>query len=125
MKQVRIVNNSRPLPQPLLGDWCASFLCRLRGLAWRCRLAPDEALILVQTRPSRSGAAIHMFGMFFDLAIIWLDEGRRVVDAQLAFRWRSILQPAQAALYVIECAPQRLSEFHVGDQIVFEAPPLD
>jgi uncharacterized membrane protein (UPF0127 family) len=125
MKQVRVLNGSRPLPQPLVGDWCASFLCRLRGLAWRRRLAPDAALVLVQPRPGRSGAAIHMFGMFFDLAIIWLDEGRRVVDAQLAFRWRSILRPAQAACYVIECAPQRLTEFHVGDQIVFEAPPLD
>jgi hypothetical protein len=125
MKQVRIVNSSRPLPRPLAGTWCASFLCRLRGLAWRRRLAPDAALILVQPRQSRSGAAIHMFGMFFDLAIIWLDEERRVVDAQLAFRWRSILLPAQAARYVIECAPQRLSEFHLGDQIVFEASPLD
>lgn len=125
MKQVRIVNGSRPLSRPLVGDWCTSFLCRLRGLAFRRRLAPDAALVLVQPRQSRSGAAIHMFGMFFDLAIIWLDEAGRVVDAQLAFRWRSILQPAQAARYVIECAPQRLNEFHVGDQIVFEAPPLD
>lgn len=125
MKLVRIVNTSRPLAQPLVGGWCASFLCRLRGLALRRRLAPDTALVLVQPRQSRAGAAIHMFGMAFDLAVIWLDDEGRVVDAQLALRWRSVLQPAQAARYVIECAPQRLPEFHVGDQIVFEDPSLD
>mgnify|MGYP003330339224 FL=1 len=125
MKHVRIVNRSRPQAQPFQGGWCASFLCRLRGLAWRRKLATGEALVLVQPRPSRSGAAIHMLGMFFDLAVIWLDEDRRVVDAQLAFAWRSLLQPAQAARYVIECAPHHLDDFHVGDQIVFEDPSLD
>lgn len=73
-------------------------------------------------RTGRSQTSIHMLGMFFDLGIVWLDDKKRVVDARPAYRWRSFLQPAKAARYVIECALDRISEFQIGDQIDFEDP---
>lgn len=125
MKQVHVINHSRPLAQPLVADYCERFWCRLRGLAFRRSLATDAGLVLVLPRQSRGGAAIHMFGMLFDLSIVWADEQLRIVDVKAAKRWRSIVQPASPARYVIECAWPRMSDFHVGDQLVFEDTSLD
>lgn len=122
MNHVQIVNRSRPLGRPLLAWYCESFWCRLRGLAWQRKLHSEHGLVLALPQAGRGQSAIHMLGMFFDLTIVWLDDGKRVVDVQPAIRWISILRPAEAARYVIECAPERLSEFQIGDQIDFESP---
>ncbi len=75
---------------------------------------------MVQPRADRVDAAIHMFFMNFDIAVIWADESLRVVDAQLARRWRPAYAPAKAAKYVLETHPDRLGEFAAGDQLVLE-----
>lgn len=125
MKQVRILNRSRPLGRPLFAGYCDGFWCRLRGLAWQRALHPERGLVLAHARAGRSQSSIHMLGMFFDLAIVWLDEDKRVVDVQPAYRWRSVLLPAKAARYVIECALERIPEFQLGEQIDFENPSGD
>jgi uncharacterized membrane protein (UPF0127 family) len=120
MRQVAIVNRTRPLAAPLLAGYAASFGAKLRGLAWRHSLPPEFGLLLVEQRESRLGTGIHMLGMLFDLAAIWLDAERRVVDVRVARAWRSILLPRKPALYVIECAVSRYAEFQIGDQLDFE-----
>ena len=124
-KQVRIVNRSRPLGRPLFAGYCDHFWCRLRGLAWRRAFHPERGLVLAHARAGRGQSSIHMLGMFFDLAIVWLDEEKRVVDVRAAYRWRSLLWPAAAARYVIECALERIPEFQIGDQVDFENAPSD
>ncbi len=120
MQQVLIHNQTHPSPAPLQARYCASFLCRLRGLMFQKSLAKHEGLLMVQPRSDRVDAAIHMFFMNFDIAVIWADEQLRVVDAQLARRWRPAYAPAKAAKYVLETHPDRLDDFKIGDQLVLD-----
>ena len=107
--------------QQLLGRVrrCASFLCRLRGLTFRRTLNDDEGLLLVGNRESRTDAAIHMFFVFFPLAAIWLDQDRRVVDAQLARPFRPLYVPKAPAQDVLEGSPALLAQVQIGDQLHF------
>ncbi len=120
MRQVLIHNQTHPAPTPLQAGYCASFFCRLRGLMLQKSLAEQEGLLMVQSRADRVDATIHMFFMNFDIAVIWADEQLRVVDAQLARRWRPAYAPAKAAKYVLETHPSRLSDFTIGDQLVID-----
>jgi uncharacterized membrane protein (UPF0127 family) len=117
--QVQIINHSHALASSLQARYCQSFTCRLRGLTFRCRLAPEKGLLLVQARESRSDAGIHMFFVFMDLGVIWINAQGLVVDLKLAKAWRSIIVPQAPAQYVLEVAPQRLNEFEVGDRLTF------
>ncbi len=120
MLLVFIHNKTHPSQQPLQAHYCASFLGRLRGLMFQKTIAAHEGLLMVQPRSNQLDAAIHMFFMNFDIAVIWADESLRVVDAQLARRWRPAYAPAQAAKYVLETHPDRLKDFEIGDQLVME-----
>lgn len=104
--------------------WCASFLCRLRGMMFRSRLRAGEALILVEARDSRSAAAIHMFFVPFPIAVVWIDNSGRVVDKVIARPWRPLYAPQAPACYVLETAPEFLGRVSIGDEVVFEPFPL-
>ena len=116
----QISNQTRPLPALLQAHYCESFVCRLRGLTFRHYLENQEGLLLVQARESRADAGIHMWFVFMDLAVIWIDAQGKVVDKKLARAWRSIFIPQKPARYVLEIVPERLDEFQVGDQLQFE-----
>ncbi len=120
METANLRNLTRSLTQPLGVSYCESFLCKLRGLSFRSRLAPDQGLLLAERKPSRLNTGIHMLGMFFDLSIIWLDDNLKVIDKVLAKRWLSFVFPRKPARYVIECAVSRYEEFQIGDQLSFE-----
>jgi uncharacterized membrane protein (UPF0127 family) len=98
--------------------WCASFACRLRGLMFRRRLAPDEGLLLVERSAGRTQTAIHMAMVFFPLGVIWLDNDRRVVDKRLALPWRAYA-PSAPARYVLEGEPGVLECVAHGDVLEF------
>ncbi len=115
-----IRNLSRPDAPPIRARYCASFACQLRGLMFRRSLSPQEGLLLVQRRPSRLDAAIHMLGMAFDLAVVWIDARQRVVDVRQALRWRPFYFPRRPALYVLETGVQHLNHFSPGDQLSIE-----
>ncbi len=99
--------------------WCEDFGCRLRGLTFRRSLEPGCGLLLVQSAASRSGAAIHMWAVFFPLAVIWLDGERRVIDTRLALPWRLYL-PRRPARFVLEGPPALLDEIGIGDVLELE-----
>jgi uncharacterized membrane protein (UPF0127 family) len=120
MNIVHIENKDQPLPAPLQAIYCESFLCRLRGFMFRSSLAPGEGLILVQGRESRLDAAIHMLFVFTDLAVIWINSENVVVDTVLARAWRPAYIPRQAAKYILEIHPERLTEFKIGDRVEFQ-----
>lgn len=125
MKQVKIIQNPTSLSTPIKAVWCASFLCKLRGLTFRKHLPKDQGLLLVGSQDSRVDAGIHMLFVWFDLGIIWINDAGKIVDAKLAKSWVSVLLPAEPARYVLEVHPDRLLEFNIGDQIVFEETTLD
>jgi uncharacterized protein len=120
MHTTQLENNSHPLPVIILAEYCDSFLSRLRGLMFRKTITPQQGLILVQDRQSRVDAAIHMFFVNFDLAVIWLDDNKKVVDRCLAKRWRPFYMPSSPARYVLETHPDSISFFSIGDHIKFQ-----
>ena len=117
MTSVVIANQTQSLTQPLTVAWCASFGSKLRGLMFRPSLGAEEGILMVQTSEDRVNAAIHMFFMQFDIAVIWLDRDMRVVDRCLARRWRPMYAPARPAKYILEIHPNRLQDFQVNDQL--------
>lgn len=83
-------------------------------------LDPYEGLLMVQPTVTRFDAAIHMFFMNFNIAVIWADAEQQVVDVQLARRWAPAYIPQKPAKYVLEIHPNRLNDFAIGDHLVFE-----
>ena len=100
--------------------WCSSRLCRLRGLQFRRRLNPGEALILVKDKDSIASTSIHMFFVFFPIAAIWINKKGKVTSAQLAKPWRPYYASPEPACYVLETSPDLLDKISVGDELVFE-----
>jgi uncharacterized membrane protein (UPF0127 family) len=99
--------------------WCSSHLCRLRGLQFRRRLRPGEALIMVKPKDSIANSSIHMFFVFFPLAVVWINSRGRVTSAQLARPWRPYYASPEPARYVLETSPDFLERIAVGDQVDF------
>jgi uncharacterized membrane protein (UPF0127 family) len=98
---------------------CDTFWRKMRGLMFRPPLASDEAYLFVGRRESVTEAAIHMFFVFFPIAVLWLDSEKRVVDVALARPFRPYYAPAARAQYYCECVPGVLDQVAVGDQLVF------
>jgi uncharacterized membrane protein (UPF0127 family) len=120
MNTIQLVNISQPLPTPLHALYCDSFLGRLRGLMFRSSLAQEQGLLLVESRESRIDTAIHMLFVFMDLAVIWINSEKVVVDTVLARSWRPAYAPRQPARYILEIHPDRLGEFKIGDHLEFQ-----
>jgi uncharacterized membrane protein (UPF0127 family) len=99
--------------------WCDGFGSKLRGFTFRRHLATDEGLVLVEAHDNRVSTGIHMLFVFFDLAVIWVNNEGQVVDTVLARPWRPAYVPQAPARYVIEGHPRLLSEVAVGDYVEF------
>jgi uncharacterized membrane protein (UPF0127 family) len=97
---------------------CDSFLCRLRGLTFRRQLSDDEGLLLVGHRENRADTAIHMFFVFFSIAVVWLDENGQIVDARLARPFRPLYVPLAPARDVLEGPPALLERVQIGERLV-------
>ena len=117
---VKVWNETRSNKVLGRARWCASYLCRLRGLTFRRKLDEDEGLVLVGHRESRADTAIHMFFVFFPIAAVWLDKNGQVVDAQLARPFRPYYGPRAPAKDVLEGPPSLLGEVRVGDRLRLE-----
>lgn len=122
MQTVTIENCSRPLKQRLQAGYCVSFLCQLRGLTFRRSLPPNWGLLLVQHRESKMDAAIHMFMMWMDLAVVWINEQQKVVEVRPAYRWKSVIIPQAPAKYILEIPLERLQDFQIGDEVKISHP---
>jgi len=112
-------NETRAQRLPLRVRRCASFFCRLRGLTFRCRLAEDEAILLVGSRENRVEAAIHMLFVFFPISVLWLDRDGRVVDLCLARPFRPLYVPRRPARDVLEGPPDLLQWAQPGERLRF------
>jgi uncharacterized membrane protein (UPF0127 family) len=118
-KEIVVENKSRRIEDPPRIQYCDTFLTQLRGLTFRHRLARDEGLVLVGTRDSRLDSSIHMLFVSFDLAVVWINSGMKVVDKILAKSWRPAYFSKQPAKYVLEIHPERWAEYEVGDLVQF------
>ncbi len=83
-------------------------------------LSADQGIVLVQSSDSKVNASIHMMFMWIDLAVVWIDSEYTVVDKVLARRWKLAYVPQKAARYVLETGVSHLSEYNIGDKVLFE-----
>ncbi|MGB9673341.1 MAG: DUF192 domain-containing protein [Anaerolineales bacterium] len=116
---ISINNKNRPLRHPLQLKVCNNFNTRLKGYLFSPPPKIDEGLIFDFRSSSRINSAIHMLGVPFPLAIIWLDERKIVVDKCIAYPWKLAYIPRLAARYVIECSPERMEDFEINDAVTF------
>ncbi len=117
---IRVENLSNPLKRELTARYCESFLCKLIGLTFRRKLPNGRGLVLVEKKDDRMLTGIHMLFVFMKLGIVWINNEGRVVDARIAKPWLSFLLPKDAARFVLEIVPERISEFQIGDKVKFE-----
>ena len=82
-------------------------------------IATGNGLLLVEGRDSRLDAAIHMFFVNYDLAVIWINDQKKVVDSCIARRWRSFYMPAKPARYILEMHRDHFQDFSIGDIVDF------
>ena len=99
---------------------CDTFWKRARGLMFRASLGPDEVYLFVERKESVAQTTIHMFFVFFPIAVIWLDRDGRVVDKVLARPFRPYYAPGGPAQYFVEGRPSLLDRVSAGDRLGFE-----
>ena len=120
MSEFRVIKNQNGdvvLPE---AKWCRSAWCHFKGLQFASPLDDREGLIFVYGRESITSTSIHMFFVFFEIAVVWLDSSGIVVDKKLAKPWRPAYAPAKAAQYFIEANPSLLERVHIGDKLSFD-----
>ena len=100
---------------------CNTFWKRGRGLMFRSERAvtEDQVYLFVERRESVAQTTIHMFFVFFPIAVVWLDREKRVVDKTLARPFRPYYAPRQPAQYFLEGHPSLLEQVSVGDLLEF------
>jgi uncharacterized membrane protein (UPF0127 family) len=86
---------------------------------FRRTLVEDEVYLFVERRESIAQTAIHMFFVFFPIAVVWLDREKRVVDKALAQPFRPYYAPQSPARYFVEGHPSLLDGVHIGDRLEF------
>lgn len=96
---------------------CDTFGRRLRGLMFRRPLDVDEVYLFSESRESVAQTTIHMFFVFFPIAVVWLDREMHVVDKVLARPFRPYYAPRRAAQYYVEATPSLLERVSVGDRL--------
>jgi len=97
-----------------------NFWSRFRGLQFVSGLPDDEGLLFITGSESRTNTSIHMFFMFFSIAVVWLDTSGKVVDSCLAKPWRPAYAPRKPAQYFIEAKPALLDRVKIGDILRFD-----
>jgi uncharacterized membrane protein (UPF0127 family) len=117
-----IRNVTRGLDIAFEVTYCNSFLRRGLGLMFRRPLSEGQAFIFVERRESLTTTAITMLFVFFPIAVVWLNDEKRVVGKVLARPWRLVYAPDRPARYYIEAHPSTLDKLDVGDKLTFPDP---
>jgi uncharacterized membrane protein (UPF0127 family) len=87
---------------------------------FRPAIGVDEAWVFCYGRESIAETSIHMFFVFFPIAVAWLDADRRVVDKALARPFHPYYASQRPAQYFVESAPALLDRVNVGDRLSWE-----
>lgn len=74
--------------------------------------------MLVESGDGRLQTSIHMWAVFLDLGVVWIDSQGAVVDCRLARPWR-VYVPKRPARYILEGRPEILRAVSVGEWMEF------
>jgi uncharacterized membrane protein (UPF0127 family) len=120
MSKWRILKNATTgevvLPRVKL---CDTYLCHLKGLQFTSKLPADQGLLFVTKREGVVHTSIHMFFVFYSIAVIWIDAKGQVVDKKLAKPWRPFYASSAPAQYYLEADPALLERVQIGDHLSF------
>lgn len=83
------------------------------------KLPEYGGILLDEHSDSIMNTSIHMLFMNFDIAAVWIDSNRQVVDIKLAKKWKLAYFPVAPARFVLEISASRLGDFSVGDKLEF------
>lgn len=120
MPELRTIRNQAGEVVLEQAKWCASAWCHFKGLQFASPLEDTEGLLFVYGSESVTNTSIHMFFVFFEIGVVWLDAGGVVVDAKLAKPWRPLYAPQAPAQYFIEANPSVLDRVTIGDVLQFD-----
>lgn len=80
-----------------------TFLKKTVGVMFRSHLPQGFAMIFDMGMEMRAGIAIHMMFVFVSIDVIYLDQGRRIVDIKRRLPpWIGLAFPKKPARYAIE-----------------------
>jgi hypothetical protein len=116
-----LLTKSEPNEAVVHVKYCDSFWQKFRGLMFTRELSPDEGIIMVEDAENKLNTTIHMFFMFFDITVLWLDQDLVIVDKVLAKKWRPYYAPKAPAQYVVELHASRFEDFAVGEKLALSA----
>ncbi len=117
---VTITNLTRPTARQLTVKLCNTFMTRFMGLMLTPSIQPDGGVLIDEKADSIASTSIHMFFMNYDIAVVWINNQGQVVDTRLAKKWRPFYASSKPARYVLELHPDRLADFHPGDQVAYK-----
>ncbi len=114
--QLRVVNRTRQTVLVEHGRVAADPWTRLRGLMGRRTFSAGDGLLL------HGEQAIHTFGMFFPIDIVYLDSERRVLRAQRAMAAARIGPIVRGTRDILELPTGTLAATHTreGDELEFQ-----
>jgi len=85
---------------------------------FRRKLKPAEGLLFEEKKESIVGASIHMFFVFFPIAVIWMRADGAVVDTVLARPFHLYYAPSAPAKYFLEGAPFLMDSVKRGERLI-------
>jgi hypothetical protein len=119
LRHITIINLSRGGSALAGVKYCDDFFSRLKGFTFRRELRDNEGLVLAEKRNSKLDTSIHMFFVWTDLAVFWVNSNMVVVDKKLAKSWHPYYVSQSPAQYVVELHPRQLDVFQIGDKLDF------
>lgn len=119
MKFIRISFQEKIDSKFIHAQYCDGFWCKFKGLMFRSSIPYNEGILFVEKNESVLNTSIHMFFMFMDIAVAWINEKHEIVDVQLAKKWHPFYGPQKPAKFVLEAHPDWIKHFKVGTKVFF------
>ncbi len=120
MRLATIRNLTRPSFHAIRVQYCDTFWTKFKGLMFRRGLVDNSGVLLAENRDSILNTSIHMFFMFFDIAVVWINSQNTVVDKKIAHKGHPSYVPSKPARYVLEAPISAISSFEVDDHVSIE-----
>ena len=96
-----------------------SFYLKLRGLMFERGENFNYALVFPFGREARAEASIHMLFVFFPIAAVYLDSGKRVVDMAKMKPFALNYTPKKPAAFIVELPEEKANGISIGDRLEF------
>jgi uncharacterized membrane protein (UPF0127 family) len=119
MKSIRITFQEENASEFINAQYCDRFLCKFKGLMFKSTIPFHEGILFVEKKESIINTSIHMFFMFTDISVTWINEKKEIVGIQLAKKWHPYYASRIPAKYVLEAHPDWIKHLEIGKRVSF------